>query len=209
MAKGPMWAEARQQAVADQEKRRRAKINRQIKGDAYSEDDDEDEDADTELKAKVVRHFGKSASRILKMVNNDENTDGAVILLQRALLSSSITALTLVEDTTLKTQGAKGVYAYNALISQIRELLADVQSSQDTARIAAELGDRVTLALRGVAEAVLDQHHAFKRELEAYLSEEDVKTVLSRVDDTSRSIATYISQARKEINEAVRSRLCD
>ena len=215
MPRQPMWMEARQEAYEAQAKRRK-RADQKVVNDArsaYSEDidveaDDDESEEDVALKAKVVRHFGKSAPRILKMIEGND-AEGATIILQRALLSSAITALTQVENTTLATSGAKGIYAFNALISQIRELITDVQASQDTERIVEEIAIRINGSMRSMAEALLDQHHALKREVAAYLADEDVKTVNTRIDATTRALATYITQTRDEVNESIRSRLCD
>lgn len=160
------------------------------------------------IKRKAKRYFGKQTDKILGMIEQDD-ADGAVILIQKALLSSVISVLDQAENNVIASGGAKGIYAFNTLISQVRELIGDIQASQDTALIAKSIADLYNNLLRGVAQSVIDQHHMLKRDLEPYLDKKDRKSVLSKVDETTRGIAQYLSHVSSEGREKVYERLVE
>lgn len=172
-------------------------------------DDTEDEDnEDPELVKRSRKYLGEASTRILSMIERKEE-DGAVILIQRALLSSALNLLTDVEDNAIESGGSKGIYAYNALISQIRELIGDIQNSQDTALIADSIGLIVKQQMRGVAQAIIDQHHSLKQDLRQIVEDTEADILNKKIDAISKELAAYLSDASSLAVERIRERIVD
>lgn len=86
--------------------------------------------------------LGDSAETIQQMleVNNNES---ATSLIQKRLLQSLVDLIPFAEHSIRKTKGARGVYQLNSLVTSVRELMIDLQSTRDKGAIGAELVEKV------------------------------------------------------------------
>jgi len=93
-------------------------------------DDDEPKLSKNRTKLLLKTQFGKGAEKILRLIEQDD-TDSAIALLYKRLLSSVVDILPMAEMGIRKSKGTRGTYQYVQLISSLRELMVDVQSAQD------------------------------------------------------------------------------
>jgi hypothetical protein len=118
-----------------------------------------------DVQKTLTENFGQAAPKIIDMLEMNDN-DGAMMLLQKRLLQSSISMLTYAERLMTNTEGAKGTYQYATLVSQIREIMADIQAQRDRSFIANSIIDQ---SLRPVfidmAEMIMNKHQTFRKEM--------------------------------------------
>lgn len=113
----------------------------------------------------ITENFGEAAPQIVQMLEMNDN-DGAIIVLQKRLLQSSIAMLVHAEKLMTDTQGAKGTYQYATLVSQIRELITDIQAARDRSFIANQIMQSIIQpAFIDMAEMVMNDHSGFRKEL--------------------------------------------
>lgn len=104
----------------------------------------------SKLKTAGMRSIiGDSAETILQLLEVDKN-ESATSLIQKRLLQSLVDVLPYAEHNVRQTKGQRGVYQLNSLITSLREVLIDVQSTRDKGA----LGD--TLVERIIRPAFLD-----------------------------------------------------
>jgi hypothetical protein len=119
-----------------------------------------------QVKQSINENFGASAPKIIDMLEMNDN-DGALILLQKRLLQSSIAMLTYAETLMRDTTGAKGTYQYATLVSQIRELITDIQANRDRSFIANSIIDQnIRPGFIDLAEMILNDHQGFRKEMQ-------------------------------------------
>lgn len=86
--------------------------------------------------------FGESSDTIIDFIDMN-NQDGANSLIYKALLKTMVEVIALSEHNVRVTEGARGIYGFNQLVSQIRELLADIRSQQDSGEMIEQVVQRI------------------------------------------------------------------
>lgn len=118
-----------------------------------------------QVRRTLHENFGEAAPKIIDMLEMDNN-DGAMVLLQKRLLQSSIAMLAYAEKLITDTAGAKGTYQYATIVSQIREIITDIQANRDRTFITNSVIDQaVRPAFIDMAEHILNDHQVFRREM--------------------------------------------
>lgn len=94
------------------------------------------------MTGKYESILGDSSEQIQQLLENDE-ADSATALIQKRLLQSLVDLLPMAEHNVRKTEGAKGVYQINSLISSIREVMADLQALRDRGLLGQSMVERI------------------------------------------------------------------
>ncbi len=97
----------------------------------------------------ITSILGEAAEDIQQMLEADNN-DSAMSLLQKRLLQTVVDLIPYAENNVRESKGVRGVYQINSLITSVRELMIDMQSTRDKGA----LGD--TLVEKIVRPAFLD-----------------------------------------------------
>jgi hypothetical protein len=84
---------------------------------------------------KATTTFGVPAKKLFTMIQ-DGHVDQAVITFQRQMLATMLSLIPIAEAEYRTHKKEHTAYALNSLISQARELTADIQSSADRAQVA-------------------------------------------------------------------------
>lgn len=114
---------------------------------------------------KMRSIVGESAEEISQLLETGD-TDQAVSMMYKRMLQALMDLLPYAEQQVRKTKAAKGVYQVNALISNIRELMVDIQAAQDRGRIAEDLIQRVMQpAFRELATQFIRDYDALDTDL--------------------------------------------
>jgi len=93
--------------------------------------------------AKSLRSIlGDSAEEIQQLLEISSN-ESAISLIQKRLLQGLVDIIPYAENTIRKTEGGKGVYQLNSLITSLRELMIDLQSTRDKGAIGAALVEKI------------------------------------------------------------------
>lgn len=93
-------------------------------------------------KAEARSIIGKNVEQIHQLLEA-KNNDVVIPMIYKNMIQGLVDLLPLAETQVRKTKGARGVYQVNTLISSIRELLNDVQASQDRGMLGHALIEQV------------------------------------------------------------------
>lgn len=86
--------------------------------------------------------IGDSVSIIQELLE-DNNNESATTLIQKRLMQTLVDILPYAEDNIRQSGGQKGVYAFNSLITSLRELMIDVQATRDKGAIGDALVEKI------------------------------------------------------------------
>lgn len=140
----------------------------------------------------IAENFGEAAPQIVQMLEMNDN-DGAIIVLQKRLLQSSIAMLVHAEKLMTSSEGAKGTYQYATLVSQIRELITDIQAARDRSFIANQIIQSIIQpAFIDMAEMIMNDHSGFRKDL---LDDDIVgEKHVARFNSSMRTLAQGLAQ---------------
>ena len=97
----------------------------------------------SKLNTKGMRSIiGDSAETIQQLLEVGKN-ESATTLIQKRLLQSLVDVLPYAEHGVRASKGAKGIYGLNALITSLREVMIDVQSTRDKGALGDALVERI------------------------------------------------------------------
>lgn len=97
----------------------------------------------SKLNTKGMRSIiGDSVEEIQQMLEANNN-ESATSLMQKRLMQGVLDMLPYAEHSIRKTQGARGVYQFNSLITSLRELMIDMQSTRDKGAIGDTLVEKI------------------------------------------------------------------
>lgn len=124
-------------------------------------------------KAETKSIIGRNAEQIHQLLESKDN-ENAIPLIYRKMLQSLIDVLPLAESQIRKTKAARGVYQLNTLISSVRELLVDVQASQDRGMLGQNLVEQVIKPSFGdLAQTVVREYAAISADAKANMGEKE------------------------------------
>jgi hypothetical protein len=97
----------------------------------------------SKLNTKGMRSIlGDSAEEIQQLLESNSN-DSAITLMQKRMIQTVVDLLPYAEHAVRNSKGARGVYQINSLLTSLRELMIDMQSTKDKGTLGAEMVDRV------------------------------------------------------------------
>jgi hypothetical protein len=97
----------------------------------------------SKLRTKGMRSIiGDSADEIQQLLEVNAN-ESAVSLMQKRLLQTLVDILPYAEHAVRESKGQRGVYQLNSLITSLREVMTDMQSTRDKGAIGAQMVERV------------------------------------------------------------------
>ena len=159
----------------------------------------------SKLNTKGMRSIiGDSAEAIQQLLETNAN-ESALALMQKRLLQAVVDTLPFAEHTIRATKGAKGVYQFNSLITSIRELMIDMQSTRDKGAIGAELVERVIRpAFLDIGMTLVQEEARLDAEIKDVLGIEAYKKIKAARKESLGRIAQMIQDKYNESkNQAV------
>ena len=145
--------------------------------------------------------FGDRAEEILGMIEAN-NRDGAITLLYRQLLSMTVDIIPFAENLVRSTKGYRGVYQINALVSQCRELLADIQSTQDRGALGRNMVERhVRPAFLDIAMQIVSSNHALASDILLLVPPDKKPQIQALFQTNQKSLAEYIQAQYNNIRD--------
>lgn len=122
----------------------------------------------------IKAHFGEASTKIISMLELSDH-DNALSMLKKKLLQSAISLLPLAEQMVSNTEGSKGTYQYVTLVSQIRELIGDLEAQRDRKFIAQNLiAEVIRPAFMDLAQFMIEDHHEFRKNMERFVKPSSV-----------------------------------
>lgn len=97
----------------------------------------------SKLNTKGMRSIlGDSAEEIQQLLETNSN-DSAITLMQKRMIQTVVDLLPYAEHAVRNSKGARGVYQINSLLTSLRELMIDMQSTKDKGTLGADMVERV------------------------------------------------------------------
>lgn len=152
--------------------------------------------------------FGQRADDILIALESDATTDGALTTVQKTLLQTMVDVLPAIERGVRLSRGRKGVIPMNQTISQIRELVSDIQAQRDRGMLGASIVERVlrpSFLDIGVQLALAFQN--IKLDAQSRIPTEQLPAFQDNLNTIQRSVASYMTAQYEEVKRAVTASL--
>jgi hypothetical protein len=90
----------------------------------------------------MVSILGDSSEEIMQLLEVDKN-ESATSLIQKRLLQSLVDVLPYAEHNVRESKGQRSVYQLNSLITSLREVLIDIQSTKDKSALGEALVEKI------------------------------------------------------------------
>lgn len=148
--------------------------------------------------------LGASAEAIQDYLENDDK-DKATALLYKRMLQTLVDTVPHAENAVRSTKGYRGVYQLNVLISSIRELLADIQSSQDRGRLGETLIERLMIPMfKDLGTHVVMAFEVISSDAKGVMSKEDYVRFKKSLEQTRSNLGLLMNQQYAEVKNEVR-----
>lgn len=155
----------------------------------------------------LLSFFGDKTDTLLENLEYG-NTDGAISLLSKNLLSTCIDVLPILENQVRASDGARGSFAFNQLISSIREQIADLQALQDRSLVAERIVERVVRpAYQAMAVQITIALTDLTETARPGLDSGEYSTFKANADILRNKLSDFMLLQYKEIEEGVRQTL--
>lgn len=162
--------------------------------------------SDDTVKALRSR-FGKRADAIIDMLDQGE-TDGAITTVQRTLLQTLVDVIPITEHAVRASNGRYGVYQFNQTISQVRELLNDLQATRDKGLLGQSIVDRcVRPSFLDIAGQIVLAFTALNEAAAARMSAADAREFRAQSETMKKNLADYLMAQYHSVSDAVVSSL--
>ncbi len=153
----------------------------------------------TKTKLLLKTQFGKGAEKILSLIESDD-TDPAVALLMKRLLSSVVDVLPYAEMGIRKTKGARGIHGFSMLVSQLRELMVDIQAAQDRGMMGQSLVMQVVQpSFSDLAQDTVLEFSTLSADVKSILNQEDYEKFMVLLKESRGRLANKMTHHYKAI----------
>ncbi len=151
----------------------------------------------------LAAHFGKDSTKVQDLITN-KDSDSAIDLAQKSMLKMMIGLIPIAESQYREFKNERAAYALNALVSQARELIADIQSTKDRSTVA----DAITLnvinpTFISLGQFIIDSNRYLRKELAESVDVKDLMEVTAALDKNMRGIGQYLQQTMEQLNERI------
>ncbi len=162
--------------------------------------------SDDTVKALRSR-FGKRADAIIDMLDQGE-TDGAITTVQRTLLQTLVDVIPITEHAVRASNGRYGVYQFNQTISQVRELLNDLQATRDKGLLGQSIVDRcVRPSFLDIAGQIVLAFTTLNEAAAARMDAADAREFRAQSETMKKNLADYLMAQYHSVSDAVVSSL--
>lgn len=170
-----------------------------------------DEQVLEEIGASIDRPsaFGYKIGTIRSQLLNKDYTN-ASITIKAGLLATLVELVPIAEQGLRKSEATKGIYQFNALVSQMRELVADLDGERDLrGTVQQVVDDCVKPPMLLLSQAVVVFGSSLKQRIkhELKLDNKDEKALNLLIDDGLRDLARYVQSMSGEIQRRVDTKL--
>lgn len=150
---------------------------------------------------QLAKTFGERSHKIMEMIEMGDE-DGGLTLLKKALLQATVRILPMAEEIMEETKAGRGTYQFVTLVSQIRELITDIQADQDRKYIAnAVINNVLKPAFMDVAQDILTEHHVFRSKVESMLQPGRSQEFNSELMKLAKVLARNMTIKYREVEE--------
>lgn len=151
--------------------------------------------------------FGKDAKNIQKLIDSKDD-DNMIISSQRALLKMLVDLIPIAEDNYREYRSERSAYALNALVSQSRELMQDIVSSQDRSRVADIIIYNILQpAILTLGQFVIENNHQTKKHMSEVVDVKDLRDMKDVLDKSAINLGGYLNTFYEDLKERIAKEL--
>ncbi len=152
------------------------------------------------LQKQAESYFGANNSKIMEMLEMGD-ADGGITILKKTLLLTIIRVLPMAEDILNETGTAKGTYQFVTLISQMRELMADIQADRDKQFLAQSVSEQIIRpAFMNIAQEMLTQHHNFRKKGDLFIIPAKSNYFSEQLMELGKGLAGFMQEEYKDLS---------
>ena len=149
--------------------------------------------------------FGQRADSIIDLLETSD-TDGAASLTTRTLVQTLVDILPVAERAVRRSKGQRGVMGLNQIISQIRELLHDLQAYKDRDQVGQTIVDRfIRPSFLDMAMQITNLMVELDNQAKNKMSKDDYARYHATADQMRASLADFMRRQYEEVSKGVRS----
>ena len=161
-----------------------------------SDDDITDEEVVEQIEQAIntASSFGRTVPTIRQHLRN-RDYGSAAISSKGALLATLTELIPVAEMAVRESKAQRGIYQFNSLVSQMRELLIDLEGDRDLdGLVMAICNEAIEPKLRMLGQMLVQWNSGVKRELRTYLAGDDYTDAAATIDEQTQQLAMYVSQ---------------
>lgn len=154
---------------------------------------------------RINTMFGQRSDKIIQLLEMTD-TDGAASLTTRTLIQTLVDILPVAERGVRRSKGTRGVMGLNQIISQIRELLHDIQSYKDRDQLGENLVNKfLRPAFLDIAMQMSNLMVELDNAARGKMSEKDYDRYHATSDSLKKSLADFMRSKYEELAKSIRS----
>lgn len=151
--------------------------------------------------------FGQRSDAIIDLLESSD-TDGAASLITRTLIQTLVDVLPVVERGVRRSKGARGVMPLNQVISQLRELLHDIQAYKDRDMLGQSLVDKfLRPAFLDIAMNMSNLMVELDASARSKMSTKDYDKHHDLAEKLKASLADYMRRQYEELAKSIKASL--
>ena len=156
----------------------------------------------SKLRTKGMRSIiGDSADEIQQLLEVNAN-ESAISLMQKRLLQTLVDVLPYAEHAVRDSKGKHGVYQLNSLITSLREVMIDMQSTRDKGAIGAQMIERVLRpAILDIAMTIVQEEARLDGEIREQIGSEGYNKIKDARKASTQRVAQALQDRYKEAKE--------
>ncbi|MFA5669439.1 MAG: hypothetical protein WC967_09345 [Balneolaceae bacterium] len=141
---------------------------------------------------------------IMALLDTDKN-DSAISLTRKQMLRTIIDLIPMAEESYRKFPSDRNVYALNNLMSQAREIIAELQSDTDRDLVLHRLTSNVISPQASLlANYLIEANFSLKNRLKSYVTgKSEERAVGKLIDDMTKEIGSALKESLEHISKGV------
>lgn len=152
---------------------------------------------------KTKSSFKEHVPKLYHMIESGDQAKTADAL-QRAFILMLTELIPIAENTFRKFGNERAAYALNAMISQVRELVADQKAEQDLGALATKLCDDVLLsAFRQLGENMATSFYHLRETAMPLVPKNERAAFRNRLEESAVDMSKYATELFKQTRERV------
>jgi hypothetical protein len=145
--------------------------------------------------------FGERGEEIMEMIERDDR-DGYISAIYKQLMKMMVDLVPIVEKGVRATKGFRGVRSLNEMISQMREMIADMQAVQDKGLLGQTLVSRhVRPAFLDIAMQMIANNERMLAEILHHVPTDKREDIRTQMKGAERELGKFIQAQYNNIAE--------
>lgn len=150
---------------------------------------------------KMKSILGDSAEQIHQLLESDSN-ESASALLRKRLLQEVLDLIPLAVNGVRKTKGQRGVYQVNSLITSIREIMIDMQATQDKGAMGDSIVEKILRpAFMDIATELIKEDGIIANVVKSTTDNESFRRIEDAKNDSVKRLANMMQLKYEEAKE--------